>query len=129
MYGEKLTMEEQYNKSVDKEGNYVKGKREVSFPTYAEITKRSKDFKEQEMKKIFKRMAVKSEEYALSEIGMDDLVSINWSPGDPFSMKDIAVNLRSMYQVKTHCSICGCEPSPGNEIEMHHIKHVRKGNV
>lgn len=75
IHGEKLTMEESYNKGVDKNGKYKKMKREVSFPTYAEITKSSKEFKEREMKKIYKRIAQKKEAYALSEIELNDLIA------------------------------------------------------
>lgn len=44
-------------------------------------------------------------------------------------MKNIVVNLRSQYFTKTYCSVCGTKPELGNEIEMHHLKHIRKGRI
>lgn len=46
---------------------------------------------------------------------------------DVDKITEIKVNLRSSYKLKKCCAICGCEVSPDNPIEMHHVKHVKKG--
>jgi len=46
---------------------------------------------------------------------------------DPFSMRDISINLRSQYQLKTHCCVCGHIGTKDEPIEIHHTKHVKKG--
>ena len=48
---------------------------------------------------------------------------------DPFSMSEIVVNLRSGYQMASHCCICGEPNSKSSPIETHHINHVRKGKA
>ena len=65
-------------------------KREVSFPTYAEITKSSKEFKEREMKKIYKRIAQKKEAYALSEIELRRAAAGRRSDSSTISEKILA---------------------------------------
>lgn len=47
----------------------------------------------------------------------------------PLQAHDIRVNLGSGSKMYHYCSICGIDNSKGNPIEMHHIKHIRKGKV
>lgn len=35
---------------------------------------------------------------------------------------DVRINWRTVYRMNKHCVICGSE----KDVEMHHIKHVRK---
>lgn len=38
----------------------------------------------------------------------------------------IKVNLRTAYKFTKYCCICGCSSTPGNPIESHHVRSVRK---
>lgn len=40
---------------------------------------------------------------------------------------NIKVNLKTSYKFTKYCAICGASPSPGNPIQSHHVRHVRKG--
>ena len=40
---------------------------------------------------------------------------------------NIKVNLKTSYKFIKYCAICGASPSPGNPIQSHHVRHVRKG--
>lgn len=44
-------------------------------------------------------------------------------------MNSISIRLRSQYQLKANCSLCGCESSSNNLTEMHHVKHIKKEKV
>ena len=125
-YGRNLTMQEP---GIKKGKN--KKIRTVSYPSYAEITRKSKNFKEKEKRQMFIRIKKKGSERKtyLENISMNEITSTEWATHDPFSMNNIAVNLRTLYQLKTHCSVCGCEASPERKIVMHHVKHIRKGKV
>lgn len=48
---------------------------------------------------------------------------------DPLSHLDIKSNTRTGSKIYMYCSICGTDHARNNPIEMHHIKHVRKGKV
>lgn len=60
---------------------------------------------------------------------MEDCLENPVAAADPFSMNEIAVNLRSGYQIASHCCICGESNSEHSPIEMHHVNHIRKGKV
>lgn len=99
------------------------------YPTYQEIHAKGNELKERTFSKIFLRMKELKTKSILTPLTAAELISYRWSPEDPFDMSNIAVNLRSAYQLKTHCSVCGIESNSETRIEQHHLKHVRKGRV
>ena len=99
------------------------------FPTYKQITTQSKIIAERKNTQMYNRMKKLKESGINEPIEVSDIIDYEWSTDDPFSMSNIAINLRTQYLVKTHCSICGAEPTSSNPIEMHHLKHIRKGKV
>lgn len=62
-------------------------------------------------------------------IEFQDIIENNIIAADSFSMNEIAINLRSGYQLKLHCCICGERNTEDTPVVMHHIKHIRKGKV
>lgn len=38
----------------------------------------------------------------------------------------IKINLRTAYKFTKYCCICGATPTPGNPIESHHVKAIKK---
>jgi retron-type reverse transcriptase len=127
IYGKDIRIETE-QKQTDSEGNTKIHKFSASYPTYKAIKKnfekKKKDFK----KAYYKKIKKKSKSTA-NPIELDNIISQDLIPFDPFNTNQIYVNLKSAYQLKTHCSVCGITPSPGNEIEMHHLKHVKKGKA
>lgn len=99
------------------------------YPTYQEIYEKGEKLKEKIFSKIFLRMKELKTKSILTPLTAAELISYRWAPEDPFDMSNIAVNLRSAYQLKTHCSVCGIEPNSETKIEQHHLKHVRKGRI
>jgi group II intron reverse transcriptase/maturase len=104
-------------------------KKSTKFPTYGEIHKQNSDRKEQALKESYARIKNNKENAGLEPVDFEDYLIFSGIDYDIFSMKNIAVNLRSQYFTKTYCSVCGTKPEQGNEIEMHHIKHIRKGKI
>lgn len=93
---------------TQKKTRKIKKEKKISYPTYAEIMKRNRNSKEKELKKMYQRIKIANEKKSFLERPiLEDILLSNWTADDPFSMKNIAVNLRSSYQFKTHCSVCG----------------------
>jgi hypothetical protein len=126
-YGEEIKIESTYKQTTLK-GTSTKTI-SAKFPTYKEINRIHSLRSELKDKKMFARMKKLQTKDYLDHITFDDLTNMHWIVDDPFSMNFISINLRSQYQLKTHCSVCGCEPSIGNAIEMHHLKHIKKDKV
>jgi len=112
-----------------------------NFPKYRAAMSRGKKMKEMRNNEMFKRLAIKKKirnamglteterKDFLPSIEMEDCLKNPIAAADPFSMNDIVVNLRSGYQMASHCCICGEPDSEHSPIEMHHINHIRKGKV
>jgi retron-type reverse transcriptase len=132
-YGDKIeiSMEIKSKRRISAEGiseELIENK-STRFPTYSEIHRKNATRKEQILKERFIRIKNSKEEAGVEPLTLDDYIVFSGIDYDIFSMKNIAVNLRSQYFTKTYCSVCGAEPTPGNEIEMHHLKHIRKGKI
>lgn len=128
-YGEEMLIE---NRKEISSGSSKKTKlviKTTHYPTYKEAHEKGKKLKEKTFQKIFTRMKELKTKSILQPLTAAELISYRWSPEDPFDMSNIAVNLRSAYQLKTHCSVCGIAASSDNRIEQHHLKHVRKGKT
>jgi len=111
----------------------LKGKKprtiSASFPTYRQMSKRARQLSEKKWAIIYKQMKANKKKIIGTEIGPEQCISHRWTKNDPFSMDSIAINLRSQYQLKTACAICGCIATSENPIEMHHVKHIRKKKI
>lgn len=59
-------------------------------------------------------------------ISMTDLQNYFNKTVEPFPTTNL--NVRSAFQLRKHCSICGCSNGKENPIESYHIRHIRKGN-
>lgn len=55
------------------------------------------------------------------------LTTVRYTHQDPF--KTTPANLRSGYKLRNKCSVCGVENSTHNPIQIHHIKHIKKGHI
>jgi hypothetical protein len=104
-------------------------KKNTKFPTYSEIHRQNTARKEQVLKERFARIKIYKEGAGMEPLTLDDYIVFSGIDYDIFSMKNIAVNLRSQYFTKAYCSVCGVKSMPGNEIEMHHLKHIHKGKI
>jgi len=122
---------------IDYQETYMKNSGDINtiekksnFPTYREMMKRLKNRTEIANKEMYNRIRnSKNKRIYEEKIGYEDIIALESQIADPFSMDNVAVNLRSHYQLKSYCSICGKKSTPKNKIEMHHIKHVRKGKT
>ena len=128
-YGERILIESHLETKYKSSEKKKSVKKETYYPTYKEIHEKGEKLKEKTFSKIFLRMKELKTKSILTPLTAAELISYRWSPEDPFDMSNIAVNLRSAYQLKTHCSVCGIESNSGTKIEQHHLKHVRKGRT
>jgi len=138
-YGEEMKMKVEVREFTLK-GEKIRIEHE-SFPKYRAAMNRGKEIKDIRNKEMFKRLAVKKKmrnamdlaeterREFLPSIGMEDCLKNPKAVADPFSMNEIAVNLRSGYQMASHCCICGEPDSEDSPIEMHHINQIRKGKI
>ena len=138
-YGEEMKMKMEV-KEFTLKGEKIRVEQE-NFPKYRAAMKKGKEMKEIRDKEMFKRLAVKKQmknSTGLTEterrdfllpIKMEDCLKNSTIAADPFSMSEIVVNLRSGYQMASHCCICGEPNSKSSPIETHHINHVRKGKA
>merc|ERR1711879_561006 len=126
IYGRDIRIETE-QKETDFKGNAKIHKLSASYPTYKAIKKNFEKKRKAFYKVHYKEIGKKNSTANL--INFDNIISQDLSPFDPFNANQIYVNLKSAYKLKTHCSICGITPSFGNEIEMHHLKHVKKGKA
>lgn len=104
----------------------------AEFPSYGALMKNSKtnaDEKDIIMKNIIKNRKDKEKKHGLNPADFNDVVLYKSEINTPFTIQNIVVNLRTSFKLGTHCCICGAKPSKTNPIEMHHIKHVRKGKL
>ena len=132
-YGDKIeiSMEIKSKRRISAEGisDELIENKSTKFPTYSEIHRKNATRKEQILKERFIRIKISKEDAGVEPLTLDDYIVFSGIDYDIFSMKSISVNLRSQYFTKTYCSVCGAEPTPGNEIEMHHLKHIRNGKI
>lgn len=130
-YGDEMRMEMEIKERTLK-GEKIRVERE-SFPTYRAATNKGKEMKQKKENEMFKRLAVRKKmrkvtgltetnrKDFLPSIEMKDCLKNPIVPGNPFSMNEIAVNLRSGYQMASCCSICGEPNSKHSPVETHHI--------
>jgi group II intron reverse transcriptase/maturase len=128
IYGEELKMEMEIKEII------IKGKKvrveKSSFPKYSAAMNSGKEIKEQRNKQMFIRLQQRKDRNNFAPaVSFEDVIQNAVAAADPFSMNDIAINLRSSYQMKLHCCICGQPNHPETLVEMHHLKHIRKGKV
>jgi len=127
IYGENLSIETQIiRKNLLRK---VVVKKKTYYPLYKDIVSTYKNRKEKILISIYQRMKNLIIKSLVEPLTAEEVITFDWAQDDPFSMSDIAVNLRSAYQLNTHCSVCGAEASTENAIEQHHLKHIRKGKV
>jgi len=134
-YGEEMKME------VEVKEFTLKGKKtrieQASFPKYRDVVSKGKEMANIRNDEMYKRLAIRKKlgltenekKDFLPSIRIEDCLKNSIAIADPFSMNEIAVNLRSGYQMASHCSICGEPNSEHSPIEMHHINQIRKGKV
>lgn len=135
IYGEEMNMKIEIKESTLK-GEIIRIKQE-KFPTYRAAMNKGKEMKNTKNAEIYNRLALqkklKSKETEkknfLPSIEIEDCLKNLIVTADPFSMHDIAVNLRSGYQMASHCCICGEPNSEHSPIEMHHVNQIKKGKV
>lgn len=127
-YGEDIRIETQ-TKRTELSGEIKIKKKTTYYPLYKEITETNRNVKETTLMNIYKRMKKSKTKDLMQPLTAEEAMAYHWAPNDPFQMSDIAVNLRSAYQLNTHCSVCGIEASSEISIEQHHLNHVRKGKV
>jgi hypothetical protein len=96
------------------------------FSTYSEIKKPHLNGAEQKKKEMLMRLKNQNAEAILKSVTFEDLIDYDWLIPDPFSMSSIAINLRFQYQLKSHCSVCGFEPSTGNASKCTTSSKLRK---
>jgi group II intron reverse transcriptase/maturase len=101
-------------------------RKEAYYPLYKEITATNRNRKEEILMNIYQRMKKLKTKSFVQPLTAEEVITYHWAQDDPFLMSDIAVNLRSAYQLKTHCSVCGAEAGYENRIELHHLNHIRK---
>jgi group II intron reverse transcriptase/maturase len=123
-YGEDIRMEIEIEKK-----ELLGEKKETYYPLYKEITATNRNRKEEIWMNIYQRMKTLKTKSFVQPLTAEEVTTYHWAQDDPFSMSDIAVNLRSAYQLKTHCSVCGAKAGSENKIEQHHLNHIRKGKV
>lgn len=127
IYGENIFIETQIiRKNLLRE---VVVKKKTYYPLYKDIVSTYKNRKEKILISIYQRMKNLKIKSLVEPLTAEEVITFDWAQDDPFSMSDIAVNLRSAYQLNTHCSVCGAEACTENAIEQHHLKHIRKGKV
>lgn len=134
-YGEEIKMEIEV-KEFTLKGEKTRIER-ASFPKYRAAMNRGKEMKNIRNNKMYKRLATRKilgltkteKKDFLPSIKMEYCLENPVPVADPFSMNEIAVNLRSGYQMASHCCICGEPNSEHSPIEMHHVNHLRKGKV
>lgn len=118
-YGARINMNGK-TQQTNKNGKVIMKELITYFPTYLEL-----------MNKIGTRVTLDRKNKSLKRIEPEDAIGAPQKiyAVDPFHILDVKVNLRTGTKIYMYCCICGAENSKGNPIEMHHIKHIRKGKV
>lgn len=77
------------------------------------------------IKTVLKRKSLAKEK----EINFEDIYQEWKTTDEPVSIYEFQVNLRSGLKTYFYCTLCGTENQKNNPVEMHHLKHIRKGKV
>jgi group II intron reverse transcriptase/maturase len=99
-YGEKLEITLEINSQrKDSTGEVLKltEKKSTKFPTYGEIHKQNRQRKELAQKESFARIKKDKEKAGLEPVNFEDYLIFSGIDYEIFSMKNIAVNLRSQH--------------------------------
>jgi hypothetical protein len=105
--------------------------RTVTFPSLKEFKKKLEEQKQHNDIIRYSHMKRnKGEKFNyLPTIDFDQISKFENFPKDPFSKNLFSINLRSKYQLTKYCVICGKSPGKTQTLEIHHLKHVRKGKL
>lgn len=134
----KVTLKYGYNLIIkynveekNQKGEKVVKERFVKFMTLSQMHKTLKTLTKKKDSEMYKNMKKNKEtEFNyLPRITFSNLLDFENTPEDPFSKNLYSVNLRSAYQLTKYCSVCGKRSKKTGDIEMHHLKHVRKGKL
>lgn len=118
-------------KVKNKKGEIEEKKRNKSFITLQQFHTSQKALKKKKESQFYSQLRKEKKRFSKEEFDAQfgKIIEIDNTPKDPFSKNLFSINLRSQYQMAKYCSICGVKPTKENPIEMHHIKHVRKGKL
>lgn len=121
IYGNRIVMTK-IERGRDPKTGLIKEKEGiVFFPEYLEIMDKIGDRIASEV--IQGTKLIPDLKFANVIEGLDPL------PLDALETINIKVNVRTGSKIDKNCCICGIISTPNNPIEMHHIKHIRKGKI
>jgi group II intron reverse transcriptase/maturase len=131
-YGNELIMK-YFIYFKDQNGKKIKKERSVKFPTYKKLMNETGFRVEREKKEQFAKLEKMKEgvnkKFLLNKIEFLDVFKSSYLLEDPFMEKDIRVNLRTGLKIFGYCALCGVMDTKKNPIVMHHVKHIKKGQI
>jgi len=131
-YGNELIMK-YFIYTKDQNGKKIEKERSVKFPTYKklmnEIGFRVEKEKREQFVKLEKIKEGVNKKFLLKKIEFLDVFKSSYLLEDPFMEKDIRVNLRTGLKIFGHCDLCGVMHTKKNPIVMHHVEHIKKGQI
>lgn len=72
---------------------------------------------------------LETEKYNFVTPQMENTTVYEYQPGSNTPFRETKINLRSAYKLKTHCAVCKTPHETENPIQLHHVKHVKKGKI
>nr|WAK85009.1 hypothetical protein [Amicula sp. isolate GU52X-4 cfCalB7] len=117
----------------NRNGKKIEEERSVRFPTYKklmnEIGFRIEAEKREQYYKLEKMKEGINKKLLLKEIEFSDVFKKSYVLEDPFKEENIRVNLRTGLKIYGYCIVCGVDHTKKNPIVMHHVKHIKKGQI
>lgn len=131
-YGNELIIK-YFSYSKDQNGKKIKKERSAKFPTYKklmnEIGFRVEREKREQFAKLEKMKEGVNKKFLLEKIEFLDVFKSSYVLEDSFMEKDVKVNLRTGLKIFGYCYLCGVTHTKKNPIVMHHVKHIKKGQI